>query len=117
MFGIACSHVCTQEQNVRKKFADLQLPEFKLGLKHVEYDCQVFRVYESKARNYEKAIWSKKQEYNLKRHQLSEKAAKEFMANYCTIVAEPNTDTIYKDLAAKRLEIVSKHHINEKDVI
>ena len=117
MFGIACSHVCTQEQHVRKKSADLQLSEFKLGLKHVEYDCQVFRVYESKARNYEKAIWSKKQEYNLKRHQLSEKAAKEFMTNCCTIVAEPTTDTIYKELSSKKLEIASKHHINEKDIV
>eukprot|EP00959_Pyramimonas_sp_CCMP1952_P062273 1301904-Pyramimonas_sp.AAC.1 len=83
----------------------------------MEYDCQVFRVYESKARNYEKAIWSKKQEYNLKRHKLSEKAAKEFMTQYCKIISEPTTDAIYKELATKKAEMASKHHINEKDII
>eukprot|EP00959_Pyramimonas_sp_CCMP1952_P470248 9496306-Pyramimonas_sp.AAC.5 len=110
-----CPHA--QERAVKQQSADLQESEFRLGLKHMDYDCQVFRVFESKARNYDKLIYSKKQEYALKRHQLSEKAAKEFLNTYCRIIPGPTTDSIYKDLSTMKAEIATKHHINDKDII
>ena len=78
---------------------------------------QVWRVFESKCKNHEKAVYGKKQEYNVKRFDLSSKAADEFLTSQCRFLHITTTDQIYKELSKLRVEMASKHRINEKDIV
>ena len=115
--GSADVHISMEEQAVKRQSADLQESEFKLLLKHIEYDCKVWRVYESKVSNHEKAMYWKKQDYNLKRHKMCCSAADEFIRSNTCVINSGEVNQIFKAYQQLQKSIAVKHHIDQKDVV
>ena len=64
---------------MRRQSVGLQESEFKLVTARLDHDMKAWRVHEAKCKHYESAVFAKKQDYQLKRHKHSFKAAEEFM--------------------------------------
>lgn len=109
--------IVQSQKDVEKSVSNLEDDQFNLVMKQIEYDVKAFKIYLAKLRSFEKTMYTKKLEWNLKRHQFSKTAAKEWMDDKVCVAYCNTIDEVVKEYNKLVRDLATKHGVPQEQVV
>jgi len=105
------------EKTVEKESRMLEQATYEHAVKQMDFDQQAWRVWKSKMSNFEKAMWGKKMQHNVNRHNLSETAANEYIGQWARFCLYDKGEQAMASYNAFIKEVAARHSISPEHVV